>query len=129
MQLSKTLIKMVDYLSVLPPILSLRSNGTPFHNRPYTATCWVTFTEEAVPLDLVEINWLTIYGTDLTDISDRVKLSQIRQINSSTFSRDVIISPLKLGDTGSYACKAGVDGKFIKSLFAYETAQIHVLRK
>ena len=104
----------------------ITSKDTPFHNRPYTATCMVTF-EAAVPLDMVEIEWMTADGSDLTDISDRVKLSPIRQTSDSSFARDVIVNPLKFEDSGVYTCEAGAEGKFIISRSVYEVAQITVL--
>ena len=106
----------------------ITSKDTPYHNRPYTAACSVTFVA-AVPLDNVEIEWMTADSTELTDISDRVSLSEIRQINGSTFARDVIVSPLKLQDNGTYVCEAGVEGKFITSHFGYKSANIAVLSK
>ena len=108
--------------------MTITSKDTPFHNRPYTATCSVTFVT-AVPLDNVEIQWMTADGTELTDISDRVSLSEIRQINDSTFARDVIVSPLKFQDNGTYICEAGVEGEFIISHSAYMSANIAVLSK
>ena len=108
--------------------MTITSKDTPFHSRRYTATCLVTFAA-AIPLDKVEIEWMTADGTDLTDISDRVSLSQIRQINDSTFARDVIVSPLKLEDNGTYVCEAGVEGEFIISRSVYESANITVLSK
>ena len=107
----------------------ITSEDTPYHNRPYTATCSVTFSVAPVPLDNVEIEWMTADGTELTDISDRVSLSKIRQINDSTFARDVIVSPLKLQDNGTYVCEAGVEGKFITSHSVYMSANIAVLSK
>ena len=69
----------------------------PINNRPYTVTCLVTFAV-AVPLEIVAIQWTTLDGIELTDFSDRIKVSQIRQINESIFARDVLFNPLKLED-------------------------------
>ena len=104
------------------------SQDSPFHDRPYTATCLATF-EVAVPLDMVVIKWLTAVGTELTDISDRVSVSHIHQINDSTFARDVIVSPLKFEDNGIYVCEAGVENKFIISRSVYELVHITVFGK
>ena len=108
--------------------MTTTSKDTPYHNRPYTATCLVTF-EAAVPLDSVEIEWTTVDDTELTEVNDRVSLSEIRQINDSTFARDVIVSPLKLEDNGTYICEAEVEGEFIISHSVYTTANIIVLSK
>ena len=108
--------------------MTITSKSSPFHGRRYSATCLVTFAA-AVPLDMVEIEWMTTDGTELTDISDRVSLSQIRQINDSTFARDVIVNPLKLQDNETYVCEAGVEGEFIISRSVYKPANITVLSK
>ena len=107
----------------------ITSEDTPYQNQPYTATCLVTF-EAAVPLDNVEIEWTTADGIELTYISDRVSFSEIRQINDSTFARDVIVSPLSLQDNGmTYVCEAGVEGEFISSHSVYKSANITALCK
>ena len=110
------------------PVVMITSKDTPFNGRRYTATCVVIFAG-AVPLDMVEIEWTAADGTELTDISDRVSLSLIRQINDSTFSRDVIVSPLKFQDNGMYICEAGVEGDFVTSHSEYKPANITVLSK
>ena len=108
--------------------MTITSKNTPYHNRPYTATCLVTF-EAAVPLDSVEIEWTTVDDTELTEVNDRVSLSEIRQINDSTFARDVIVSPLKLEDNGTYICEAEVEGDFVISHSVYKMANFTVLSK
>ena len=108
--------------------MTITIEDTPYLNRPYTATCSVTF-EAAVPLDNVEIEWETADGTELTDVSDRVSLSEIRQINDTTFARDVTVSPLELQDNGTYLCEAEVEGEFVTSHSVYKSANVTVLSK
>ena len=120
---------MLNFLSAVPPpVVMITSKDMPYHSQPYTATCLVTF-EAAVPLDNVEIGWMTTDRTKLIDISDRVSLSDIRQINASTFARDVIVSPLKLEDNGTYICEAEVEGDFVTSHSVYKMANFTVLSK
>ena len=78
----------------------------------------------------MEIEWLNVDGSKLTDISDRIKVSQIHQINGSIFARDVIFSPLRHKDNGTVLiCGARVEGKFIISHSAYESTEITVISK
>ena len=100
----------------------------PFNNRPYTVPCTVTFSA-AVPLETVIIQWTTPDGILLTDLSDRIKVSQIRQINESIFARDAIFNPLRLEDNGTYMCGAGLKKRFPISRPAYELAHISVISK
>ena len=112
----------------MPVDIVTSSKYFPLNNRPYTMTCLVTFMV-AVPLEMVAIQWTTLDGIELTDLSDRIKVSQIYQINGSMFARDALFNPLKLEDNGTYVCGAGVEGKFITSRYSYESAQISVISK
>jgi hypothetical protein len=110
------------------PVVTTSTKHFPLNNRPYTVTCTVTLAV-AVPLEMVAIQWTTLDGTELTDLSDRIEVSQIRQINESIFARDATFNPLKLEDNGTYVCGAGVKGKFPISRHAYVPAHISVLGK
>ena len=84
----------------------------------------------AVPLEMVAIQWTTPDGILVTNLSDRINVSQIRQINESIFARDAIFDPLRVEDNGTYVCGAGVsEGRFLISRHAYELAHISVLSK
>ena len=111
------------------PIVTTGTKHFPVNNQPYTVTCTVTFMV-AVPLEMVIIQWTTPDGILLTDLSDRIKVSQIRQINESIFARDAIFDPLRLEDNGTYICGAGVsEGRYLISRHAYESTHISVLSK
>ena len=112
------------------PVVTISTKHFPFNNRPYTVTCTVTFTV-TVPLEMVAIQWMTLDGILLTDLSDRINVSPIRQINESIFARDAIFNPLRLEDNGTvkYVCGAGLEERFPISRHAYESAHISVLSK
>lgn len=116
--------------SLAPPPTSLEitSNNLPIHNRHYTATCLVSF-EIAVPLDVVTVEWRTMDGDPLTELSDRVSVSQIRRISDSSFARDVIVRPLKVEDSGTYICEAGIMGRFVTNSSVNISADIAVIGK
>ena len=80
-----------------------------------------------MPLNMVMIKWLTTVGTEITDINDRASMSQIHQINDSTFARDIIVRPVKFEDNGVYICEASVENEFIISRTVYELVQLSVL--
>ena len=114
--------------SVPPPTVVLTSEDAQIHNQRYTATCVVTFVA-AVPLNLVTMEWMTGNGSIITEVNDRAQVSQIRQINGSSFARDVTVNPLRTVDSGTYVCEAAVMGEFITSLAASESADISVFGK
>ena len=98
-----------------------------YHNYPLTVTCWVTF-EEAVPLEMVEIEWLNADGSELKPdvISDRIQISQINQINGSRYSRDINFNPLRYKDSGMYICGARMKGKSIISRSVYQSYHLNI---
>ena len=111
------------------PVVTTGTKHFPVNNRPYTVTCTVTFAV-AVPLEMVAIQWTNLDGILLTNLSNRINVSQIRQINESIFARDAIFDPLRIEDNGTYVCGAGVsEGRFPISRHAYDSAHISVLSK
>ena len=78
---------------------------------------------------MVTIEWMTGDGANVADINDRVQVSQIRQINGSSFARDVTVNPLRTVDSGTYVCEAAVMGEFITSQAASESVDISVFGK
>ena len=100
----------------------------PTDGRLYTATCVVSFVA-AVPLNMVSIQWLTKDGHLLSTVNDRVEVPPVRQISNDTFARDVIVNPLKVEDSGTYVCSAGVLSNYTTGQFVNESVGIGVLRK
>ena len=102
-------------------------NNSPLADRPHTASCVVSFAA-AVPMNFVRIEWMNEEGTLLE--GERIELSQIRQINDSTYARDVTIDPLRLEDEGRrFTCEAEVMGDFVTSQPASESLDITVFGK
>ena len=104
------------------------SEDAQIHNQQYTATCVVTFVA-AVPLNLVTIEWMTGNGSIVTEVNDRAQVSQIRQINGSSYARDITVNPLRTVDSGMYVCEAAVMGEFITSQATAESVDISVFGK
>ena len=123
--------KILHFIYLIGPVPVVTTNVYryfPFNNRPYTVPCTVTFSA-AVPLEMVIMQWTTPDGILLTDLSDRIKVSQIRQINENIFARDALFNPLRLEDNGTYICGAGLKERFPISHCAYESAHISVISK
>ena len=97
-------------------------------DQPYTATCMASFVA-AVPMHLVSIAWMNEEGAVLTDINDRIQLSDIRQISDSIYAREVTVNPVRIEDGGVFICEAAVMGEFITSLAASESLNIVVFGK
>lgn len=97
-------------------------------DQPYTATCMASFVA-AVPMHLVRIVWMNEQGDVLTDINDRIQLSDIRQISDSMYTREVTVNPVRIEDGGVFICEAAVMGEFITSPAASESLNIVVFGK
>lgn len=98
------------------------------NDQPYTATCVASFVA-AVPMHLVSIAWINEEGAVLTDVNDRIQLSDIRQINESMYARDVTVNPVRIVDGGVFICEVAVMGEFITSQAASESLNIVVFGK
>ena len=120
--------KLTFYLIGPVPVVTTSTHYIPLNNRPHTVTCTVTFAV-AVPLEMVTIQWTNLDGILLTNLSDRIKVSQIRQISENIFAHDAIFNPLKFEDNGTYVCGAGLEERFPISRHAYEPAHIYVISK
>ena len=107
-------------------MITSRTNS-PLADRPHTISCVVGFVA-AVPMNLVRIEWMNEEGTSAA--GDRIELSQIRQINTTTYARDVTINPLIIADQGRrFTCEAGVMGDFVTSQPASESLNVTVFGK
>ena len=82
-----------------------------------------------MPLDVVTMEWRTVDGDPLIELSDRVSVSQIRRISDSIFARDVIVRPLRAEDSGMYICEAGITGRFVTNSSVNVSADIAVIGK
>ena len=108
----------------------LSSLDQTFNNQSYNATCVARF-ETAVPLKVVSIRWLDGDFVDLTQVTgiDRLRIPEIRQINSTTYARDILVNPLRTEDSGTYFCEAGVNSSYTTGQFTYAAAYIDVVCK
>ena len=118
----------ISFPTVPRPDVTITSVNSPVNDQPYTATCMVQFVA-AVPMDLVNIEWMDEQGSPLTELNSRVSTSPIRRINGSTYARDVIVSPIRIEDGGTYICEAGVMGAFVTSEAASESYDVVVFGK
>lgn len=121
------IISSSHYCSSVPrPVVSITPVGSAVNALPFTATCLARFVA-AVPMDLVNITITNVEGLRLAEIDDRVTESQIRQINASTYARDLTVNRLRIDDTGTYICEASlVRREFIRSELGYESLDVVV---
>ena len=113
---------------VPPPIVTITTVNVAIADQPYTATCMVSFVA-AVPMHLVSIVWMNQQGTVITEVNDRIRLSDIRQISDSMYAREVTVNPVRIDDAGVFICEAAVMGQFITSMAASESLNIVVFGK
>ena len=114
--------------AVPPPTVTITSASEPVNEALYTTTCVASFVA-AVPMSLVSIVWMNEEGDVLTDVNDRAQFSQIRQINDSTYARDITVNPVRIEDSGVFICEAAVMGEFITSEAASQSLNVAVFGK
>lgn len=82
-------------------------------------------------MSMVTIEWMNEDGVPLTEVNDggRIMVAPIRPIDDRTYARDVILSPLRVEDSGTYNCEATIMGQFVTSQPASESFEFVVFGK
>ena len=94
----------------------------------FAVSCYATVIT-GLSTNSVQIQYLNSFGLEVSNLSSRVVVTPIIQLNETTFVRTVSLNPILTIDTGNYSCVAVVEGAYHTSGVAFLNTSLVVQRK